>query len=146
MTTYKINEQNMIPETMKSGFQTSLEINLKNGCDNIWILDEPLEYWSKSLNTLIIVPPGFHTDLASVPRVPIFYLMWGSRAHREAVLHDYLYRKNSIPVVSRGKGDLCLLEAMKSTGKPCYIRLPMYLGVFLGGRPSYHKKLVGDIL
>jgi len=122
-------------------------------------LDSPLRYWSERLGILIIVPPWyelesdssqegeppkFYTDLASVPRVPVFYVMWGARAHREAVLHDYLYRCDSVPVVSKSQADSCFLEAMKSTGKPFYVRWPMYWGVVLGGGHSYHRKKVRD--
>jgi len=81
-----------------------------------------------------------------VPRVPIFYEMWGNRAHREAVLHDYLYRKDSKPVVTKAQADSIFLEAMKSTGKSWYLRYPMYLGVVLGGSDAYHKRKVGDVL
>ena len=143
---------------MKSGFQTALCTELKDKCDNIWIVTKPLKYWSAILDLLIIVPPWFETvtevgpdmlfetDLASVPRVPIIYDLWGNRAHREAVLHDWLYRIDSVPVVSKSQADRVFLEAMGSTGKPWYIRHIMYMGVVLGGGSSYHKKCVKDKL
>ena len=143
---------------MDSGFQTELSVHLKQDSDSIWVVDRPLKYWSKLLNQLVIIPPWFETkepdfsdessffetDFASVPRVPIFYSMWGDRAHREAVLHDYLYRIDSIPVVTKSNADSIFLEAMKSTGKPFYIRWPMYLGVKFGGWTAFHKKKVKD--
>lgn len=92
---------------------------------------------------LIIIPKGFQTDLASVPRVPIAYMLWGDRAHREAVLHDYLYRTNSIPVVTRAEADEYFKIAMISRGQPWRIYYPMYLGVRLGGSSSYHKLPAG---
>jgi hypothetical protein len=147
---------------MKVGFHTSLVTELKEGCDNIWIVTAPLKYWSDLLNCLIVIPTWyeiesepesakdrearFYTDFASVPRVPIFYEMWGNRAHREAVLHDYLYRIDSKPVVARSQADSVFLEAMKSTGKSWYLRWPMYLGVVIGGAGGYHKRVVGEIL
>lgn len=39
-----------------------------------------------------VLPFGMESDLASVPRVPIIFLMWGDRVHREAFLHDGFYR------------------------------------------------------
>ena len=147
---------------MKSGFQTGLKVDLKTGCDNIWIVCAPLYYYSELLDRLIRVPTWyeiesqpespedkelrFYTDFASVPRVPIFYEMCGNRAHREAVLHDYLYRKNSIPIVTKSQADSIFLEAMKSTGKSWYLRYPMYYGVVIGGSGAYHKRNVRDKL
>lgn len=42
---------------------------------------------------IIIVPKGFKTDLASVPRLPFIYLFFGGLGDKEAVIHDYLYTK-----------------------------------------------------
>lgn len=145
---------------MDSGFQTSLHVSLKSDTDCIWIVDSPLKYWSELLNQLIVIPPWFETkeldlaeepsffetDFASVPRVPFAYEAWGDRAHRESVLHDYLYRIDSIPVVSYPIANSVFLEAMKSTGKPWYIRYPMYLGVFAAGWTAFHKKRVKNKL
>jgi hypothetical protein len=144
---------------MEAGFQSALDVRLKDCNDAIWIVVSPLRYWSERLNRLIVVPPWyesaseqpgidlfFETDLASVPRVPLIYDMWGNRAHREAVLHDYLYRRDSIPVVTRSEADALFLEAMSSTGKSWYIRYAMYWGVRLGGGSSYHQRSVGDKL
>jgi hypothetical protein len=131
----------------------------------VWIVDKPLKYWSELLNCLIVVPPDyemqsesieeeltpkeptwFETDFASVPRLPVLWEMWGDRAHREAVLHDWLYRKDSVPCVAKEIADGIFLEAMKSTGKPWHISYPMYWGVKLGGFTAYHKKNVADKL
>lgn len=108
--------------------------------DGVWLLLSPLRYGD------IVIPEGFYTDFASVPRVPFVFEAWGDRAHREATLHDYLYRIDSIPVVSRAEADRIFLEAMLSTGKPTRIAYPMYWGVRLAGWTAYHKKNVKDIL
>lgn len=170
---------------MKSGFRTSLDVRLKDGSDGIWIVASPLKYWSELLNCLIVVPPWFETkepdsadkedsffetDFASVPRVPFAYSLWGDRAHREATLHDFVYREDgTISIYSEeAKGELgyraegavvilvrtlaysegndLFLEAMKSTGKPWYISYPMYVGVVAVGWTAYHKKRVRDKL
>lgn len=39
----------------------------------------------------LIVPKGFKTDFASVPRLPFAYWIFGGIGHRPAVLHDWLY-------------------------------------------------------
>jgi hypothetical protein len=92
---------------------------------------------------ITIIQKGFQTDLASVPRVPIVFMLWGDRAHREAVLHDYFYRTNSVPLVSRSEADNYFRLAMISRGQPWRIYYPMYLGVRAGGGSAYHKYPVG---
>uniref|UniRef100_A0A6M3L2L9 Uncharacterized protein n=1 Tax=viral metagenome TaxID=1070528 RepID=A0A6M3L2L9_9ZZZZ len=127
-----------------SKFITELEAKLIKD-DRIWKLDSPLEYESDLLG-LIEVPGGFETDLASVPRVPFVYMFWGGKAHREGVIHDYLFRIDSVPLASYSQANEVFFEAMKVRGKPVYVRYPMWWGVVLGGWTAYHKKYVGDKL
>jgi hypothetical protein len=131
---------------MKSKFLTDLHISLKPSGEGIWVLDQPLIYRSELLGRDVKVQAKFETDLSSVPRVPIVYSLWGAKAHREGVLHDWLYRINSLPEVSFSVANKVFLEAMKSRGKPFYIRHPMYMGVLIGGYPSYHKRYIGASL
>lgn len=100
---------------------------------------------SKLIFRNVCVPVGFQTDLASVPRVPVVFLMWGDRAHRPAVLHDYLYRKDSRPTVTKAMADAFFREAILATEKGfrgCFVAWGMWLGVALGGWSSYHKLTV----
>lgn len=66
-------------------------------------LIEPFLYSSDTLG-LIEVPAGFVTDFASVPRLPLVYLLFGGIGDEEAVLHDWLY--TSPHVVHTGCGRL----------------------------------------
>jgi len=125
-------------------FLSELVVEWKN--DRICVICEPLEFRSVYLAKKIIVPRGFETDFASVPRIPFIYAAWGDKAHREAVIHDYLYRKDSKPVVSFHAANRVFLEAMKDRAKPWAVRWPMYLAVEMFGRSSYHKKSVADKL
>ena len=132
-----------------SQFITELEIGLKN--EGVWVLKKPLLYYStllksKSKQPQVAVPEGFECDLASVPRIPFVYAAWGGRVHREAVLHDYLYRIDSNPVVSFSTANRVFLEAAELRKKPWIVRWPMFFGVTLGGYFSYHKRRVGDKL
>lgn len=122
-------------------FSTDLSIELVAGSDSVWRLKAPLVFGSKYIGR-VEVPALFYTDLASVPRIPFVYSAFGATAHREGVLHDYLFRKDSTPVVSFSTANKVMLEAMVSRGKPWYIRWPVYLGVSLGGKLSYHRRLV----
>ena len=121
-----------------------------DGCETrgeaIWVLDEPLVYFSACLTKQIVIPKGFETDLSSVPRIPFVFWFWGGRSHMEGVLHDYLYRKDSKPVVSFSEANKVFLEAMESRGKPRRVRYPMYAGVVIGGKFSYHKRFVNTLL
>jgi len=118
-------------------FLTNLDIELID--ESTWMVTKPLVYQSDIIGK-IVVPSGFITDLASVPRVPIVYLSWGSRAHREAVIHDFLYRIGCPINVPRYIADSVFLEAMTCRGKPWHIRYPMYAGVRLGGWACWKKE------
>ena len=122
-----------------TGFTTELNLSLAPGREDVWELTSPLVFVSKYLGE-ITVPAPFFTDLSSVPRVPFVFWWWGGRAHREGVLHDFLYREDSQPKVSFSMANKVFLEAMKARGKPWYVRGPMYAGVVAGGILSYHKK------
>jgi hypothetical protein len=130
---------------MKSGFQNQLCVGLRPDSDNIWVLTEPLVYWSERVGR-IEVPNEFQTDFSSVPRVPIAYQAWGDRCHREAVLHDYLFRKDSKPNLPFMECNHIFLEAMGSRGVAFWVRYPMYAGVVTAGGLFYHKRNVGDHL
>ena len=123
-------------------FINELDIELIKD-DKIWKLGNPLLYESDILG-LIKVPVGFETDLASVPRLPFIYTMWGGKAHREGVIHDYLYRIDSEPQATYSQANEVFFEAMDCRDKPWYVRYPMWWGVVLGGWGSYHKKKVAD--
>ena len=104
----------------------------------VWQLNKPMrilinkKYW-------LIIPAMFQTDLASVPRIPIVYALWGNRAHKEAIWHDYLYRTNCGLILARAQCDYLFKLAMVGRGQPWYIYRPMYRGVRLGGGSSYHQ-------
>jgi hypothetical protein len=124
-------------------FITELEVG--DLSDSIWMLKEPLLYESDLIGP-VVVPAWFQTDFASVPRIPFVFTAWGNRAHREAVIHDFLYRIDSQPLVTRVVADKVFLEAMIVREKSAKIFWPMYQGVRLCGWTAYHKRRVGDSL
>lgn len=123
---------------MSYGFQNNLkmeEIGQSHGRCVYRLLDR-LDY-ANGAHT-ISVPAGFVTDLESLPRLPIVSWLMGDRpVHRAAVLHDYLYRKDSTPHVDRSEADALFLEAMLSTGLSRVFALPFYWGVRIGGAASF---------
>ena len=95
---------------------SSLDVRLfdphANGGTGQWQLLAPLVYESE-LGGRIEVPLGFSTDFASVPRLVVVYGLFGNRAHRPAVVHDYLVRQR---LFRREKCDAIFLEAMLEEG------------------------------
>lgn len=95
----------------------------------------PLYYESAIVGSLI-VPEGFRTDGASVPR--LFWNLippWG-RYGAAAVVHDYLYRKQEF---ARATADAVLLEAMEACGVGFLTRKTIYSAVRLFGWAAWRE-------
>lgn len=118
------------------GFMSELELREAEGNvdDGRWIVCTPLKYVSTVARKTFVVPQGFRTDLASVPRVPVAYWLCGGRANKPATLHDWLYSEG---VVARAVADAVFLEAMEAVGVPWLYRFLMWAGVRLGGASHY---------
>jgi len=69
----------------------------------VWELLEPL-CWKDE-----VVPPGFRTNYASVPRLPIVFLLAGDKAHKPAAWHDFEY---TVRRRSREEADDLFLEML----------------------------------
>ena len=124
-----------------SKFLSELKVKCCQENENLWELTDDLNYESDMVG-VVHIGAGFMCDMASTRHIPLVSLIWGSRAHREGVLHDYLYRINSVPVVSFAMANAIFIEAMESRAKSFWVRYPMFWGVWLGGYFSYHKKTV----
>lgn len=106
-----------------------------------WVLLKALVYYSDILGREVTVPTGFRTDLASVPRLPIVFLLTGATADEAAVVHDYLYTTRE---VSRSVADAVMREAAAVMGTPAWRRQLMWAGVRLGGW-AYWKKPTASV-
>ena len=66
--------------------------------DKLYMLIEPYEYrWQHGINSYkLVIPRGFETDIASVPRWvwSLFGILPDGLHRAAAVLHDFLYRYN----------------------------------------------------
>lgn len=124
---------------MKSYFIGELDVELLES--GAWRLREELCYSSESLGAIVTVPEGFETDFASVPRLPVVYLLAGDTAHRPAVVHDFLYAEG---VVTRAQADQVLLEAMEVTGVPYWRRYSMYWAVRAFGGSHFKERSNAD--
>lgn len=84
-----------------------------------------------------IVPTGFVSDFASVPRwIPLAFLLVGDIAHWAAVLHDWTYSIEAHCV--RDFGDALLYEAACAQGVDPWRAWLLWSGVRAGGAPYYH--------
>lgn len=120
-----------------SQFQTTLDARKLVGQQRegraLWELLAPLVYHSDHLAATITVPVGFVTDFASVPRLPLAYLMAGDTAHEAAVVHDWLYTSHE---VDRATADAVFAEAMRVSDPSAPAGL-MWLAVRVAGGGSW---------
>lgn len=123
-------------------FLTELHICPLPDDDSQWWLVEDLIYQSDLVEDAVIVPRGFVTDLASTAHIPLVNLIWGRCAHREAVLHDYLYCLDATPEVTQEMADEIFFEAMTVRNKSWWVRYPMYWGARIGGWAFFKRKPV----
>ncbi len=86
----------------------------------------------------ITVPMGFVTDLASVPRLPGLFLLFGGRARKPAVIHDWLYQQQT---TDREYADAVFFAAM-ATDQNWFTRTFMWLGVRVGGWAVWERRKV----
>lgn len=118
-----------------SQFLTPLTVELISDATNsgrgTWRLTAPLTYQSDVARQVFIVPTGFETDFASVPRTPVAFLLTADSAHAASAVHDFLY---TVPhPVSRDVADAVLREASIASGVPTWRAWLMWAGVRVGG-------------
>lgn len=129
-----------------SAFLTPLRMELLTCNQNIplknrdgrqlYRLIEPFIYRSDVAGKTVIVPDGFITDLASIPRLPLVYRELESIADMAGVPHDYSYSTGLLP---RDTADLMLKEACFLIGLPAWKVWAIYAGVRVGGQSHYMR-------
>ena len=109
--------------------------------ERVCILNHSLHYHSDFLGKIIVVPKGFVSDGASVPRA-----LWSlyppfGRYLEAAIVHDWfcvLGQKEASPIDYRDAAKV-FKEAMKVCGVSWWRRNKMYWAVRLGG-PRFKAK------
>ena len=123
-----------------SHFVTDLDVRRiaegSSDCRGTWCLLAPFVYSSDLLGKLVVVPTGFVTDFASVPRIPVAFLLAVDCAQEAAVIHDYLYTSHEI---DRATADAVFKEAALAGGSPSWRAWLMYFGVRIGGSGPYDR-------
>lgn len=107
-----------------------------------WVIGSIFMYipTQKVSKTAIIVPVGFETNFASIPRIfRNIIQQWGKHGNA-AIIHDYLYSIGCSPNVTRKKADQIFLNAMKYSKVGFFKRQLMYRTVRLFGKMNWKKE------
>jgi hypothetical protein len=119
---------------IEAKFLTPLQVEQVD--ETHWRLLRSFTYDSAVVGARIVVPNGFVTDFASVPRVPVAYWLFGGEANAAAVIHDYLYTTGIFP---KDTADGVFYEAMRASGIGFLRARFMYWGVAYGGGVAWAK-------
>lgn len=104
-----------------------------------WVVLLGLLYLARN-GARYMVPRGFITDLASIPRALRWLIDPDGPSRQAAVLHDFLYCIHYLP---RAEADALFLEALESCGVGRATRWAMYLGVRAGGWVYWDQRKEG---
>lgn len=112
-----------------SSFNSGLSLLMVEGG---WQLVNKFSYTSSMLGRDVVVPSGYFTDLASVPKPLRFIIPVANAKNRPAaVVHDYLCThgvKEGI-IKNQKEADLVFREALQAAGLGMFKRNAMYFPV-----------------
>ncbi len=125
------------------------EPSVRNG-RSLWGLHDPLDYHPGDRTQMVTVPPGFVTDLASIPRWAWTLLPPDGPWVKGAIIHDFLYATEGTGVwkhhppgitraaaYSRKEADGILREALENRGVDWLRRNIIWAAVRIGGGPGW---------
>jgi hypothetical protein len=101
---------------------------------------EPLNYYSLARQKNYVVPSGYSTDLASVPRLPVVFWWVGRRGDAAAIIHDWLYEMGIKfkQIKTRLEADDLYLEVLLDSRVPWATAYAMYAGVRAFGEGHFN--------
>jgi hypothetical protein len=106
-------------------------VTVRRASDQLWEVVQPLVYHGR-LDTFV-VPAGFRTDFATVPRVVVWLIPRFGRYTLAAVLHDWLVTEGlSSRAVSSRDADGLFRRVLRELGVPPARRWLMWCGVRWG--------------
>lgn len=100
------------------------------------MLLRPYKWVIGNTNESIVVPTGFVTDHASIPRPFWTFLSPKGRYARAAIIHDYLYYSQQC---SRAQADNLISIAMKESGVNIVEQTAIDWGLYWGGRLGWEE-------
>jgi hypothetical protein len=119
---------------------------------SLWGLHDPLTYTPSDATHTITVPPGFVTDLTSIPRWGWIVLPPDGPWVKGAVIHDFLYATQGTGTwkkhpsgnsraepYSRVEADWILRDALRNRGVGVVRRNIIWLAVRVGGGGGWGK-------
>jgi hypothetical protein len=117
------------------------DLDTRDLAGKMWRLLKPLIFYSAQYRGYFVVPEGFETNLASIPRLahPIFPK--SGKHNRAAALHDGCYAgvtrtlQGERQHVTKAIADAIFLEAMRADGVAGWRARVMYWAVVIGGDP-----------
>jgi hypothetical protein len=110
-------------------------VTVRGGSDQLWEVLEPLVY--RGRRDVFVVPAGFRTDFASVPRVVVWLIPRIGRYTPAAVLHDWLVTEGIVGgAVTSRDADGLFRRALRELGIPPVRRWLMWCGVRWGALAS----------
>lgn len=130
-----------------SRFTSELKIKVIDNGKNFENLLKFEYYRENNKDEVIVVPKGFVTNFASIPRLfwsiypPLGYGK-GFNYAKSAMLHDYLYSKGALTTgarMPRKECDLIFLESMLAVGVYKFNAYLFYYCVRLFGKKNYEK-------
>ncbi len=101
--------------------------------DERWALTESVTYAGNT--ETFVVPAGFQTDFASVPRIFVWLLPRYGKYTKAAILHDWLCARVREGTFDRADADGLFRRSMRELGVPFVRRWLMWAAVRWGAGP-----------
>ena len=127
----------------KNSFLTPLDVRVLEGGKRFMLLHQFTYVWRysemekfKALPLKIVVPIGFVTDFASIPRILRLIIPKLGRWNKAAVLHDHAYQTQSM---TRKQVDSLFRDAMRDLGVVRWKIFLMFWSVRLFGWLAWRK-------
>lgn len=95
------------------------------------------EYIYKTKSYLILVPAGFITDFASIPKIFHSLILPYGKHTAASVIHDWLYSEKCYYKFTRLEADRMFLEIMHENGVNFFQAYLMYIAVRIFGNKYF---------
>lgn len=114
------------------------------GRDRLFEITVPGRLYSAKLKRYFDLYVGYRFNLASVYRVPGGAFLYANRANEASLWHDFLCDHLVELGITRAQADAVFLEVATITGKPWWVRYPMYYSTRVGAGWHWLKSLAVD--
>lgn len=121
----------------KAAILSPLRLERIHGEGAGWRHFDRFGFYSAVLGREEWVEAGSETDLASVPRLPLVYMLTGATGDEPAAAHDHLYRQG---VCTRKQADDVFYELALVCGMPRWRAWLMWCGIRIGGRSHWKTR------